>query len=82
MNEVVPKWIELVVRAIGNDQDMFGFILLGALQDSGQNRARAVNGRPRVKIGYSDLFVFTVYLCMAWPFPQILRALMPGIMPP
>ena len=34
MQAGVPKAAELLVRSIGNDQDMFGFILLGAVQDS------------------------------------------------
>uniref|UniRef100_A0A7S4VJA2 AMP-dependent synthetase/ligase domain-containing protein n=1 Tax=Alexandrium monilatum TaxID=311494 RepID=A0A7S4VJA2_9DINO len=66
----VKPWTEVLVRAFGNDQDMFGFIMLGAYQDS---RPERPGGPPRVKLGLRDLFVFAVYLCMAMPFPQLLH---------
>jgi len=68
--KAVPPWTELMVRAFGNDQDMFGFIMLGAYQDSRPDRP---GQPPRVKLGLKDAFVFLVYLAMAMPFPQMLH---------
>jgi hypothetical protein len=54
----LPAWVELFVRQIGNDQDMFGFILFGALQDS---RPEAGQQAPKkVRLGYPDMFLFLV----------------------
>mmetsp|Transcript_41865 Transcript_41865/g.76059 ORF Transcript_41865/g.76059 Transcript_41865/m.76059 type:complete len:1174 (-) Transcript_41865:155-3676(-) len=75
----VPPWTELLVRSFGNDQDMFGFIMLGAYQDSRPDRP---GGPPRVKLGLRDLFVFAVYLMMAMPFPQFLYYLSGGLVWP
>ena len=72
MQAGVPKAAELLVRSIGNDQDMFGFILLGAVQDS---------RTPTVTLGTKDLFIFGVYMAMALPIPQILMLIFPTIMP-
>jgi len=75
----VPPWTEIIIRAFGNDQDMFGFIMLGAYQDSRPDRP---GGPPRVKLGLRDLFVFIVYLMMAMPFPQFLYYLSGGLVWP
>lgn len=76
----VPQWAELFVRSLGNDQDMFGFLLLGALQDS---QLKPGERRPRVRLGVTpDIFLFLVYLCMAWPFPQIMHGIFQNWVPP
>lgn len=69
---IVPSWVELFMRQVGNDQDMFGFIFLGALQDS-----RLPPGETQIKfrIGYADFFCFLVYLLAGFPIPQILWAI-------
>jgi amino acid adenylation domain-containing protein len=73
----LPAWVELFVRQIGNDQDMFGFILFGALQDS---RPEAGQQAPKkVRLGYPDMFLFLVYLFAGFPIPQILHAIMPSV---
>jgi amino acid adenylation domain-containing protein len=64
----VRPWTEVLVRSFGNDQDLFGFILLGAYQDS---RPEKAGGPPKVKLGSKDLFVFGVYLLLALPMAQI-----------
>jgi len=67
----VKPWTEILVRSFfGNDQDMFGFIMLGAYQDA---RPEKDNGPPRVKLGLKDVFVFMVYLMMALPLPQLMH---------
>lgn len=66
----VKPWTEVLVRSLGNDQDMFGFIMLGAYQDSRPARPGAP---PRVQLGLKDLFVFAVYMVMALPIPQLLH---------
>merc|ERR1719321_898967 len=60
----VHPWTEILIRSFGNDQDMFGFIMLGAYQDS---RPAKVGGKPKVKFGSKDLLIFAVYLAMAIP---------------
>eukprot|EP00928_Gymnodinium_smaydae_P078221 TRINITY_DN6198_c0_g1_i1.p1 TRINITY_DN6198_c0_g1~~TRINITY_DN6198_c0_g1_i1.p1 ORF type:complete len:1143 (+),score=238.75 TRINITY_DN6198_c0_g1_i1:317-3430(+) len=72
MKGVVPPWVELFMRQVGNDQDMYGFIFLGALQDS---RQAGTEGPPRLKLGYADVFCFAVYLLVAWPIPQVLMSI-------
>jgi len=72
----LPSWVELFVRQIGNDQDMFGFILFGALQDS---RPEAGQTTKKIRLGYPDLFLFFVYLLAGFPIPQLLHAIMPGV---
>ena len=52
-------------------QDLFGFIMLGAYQDS---RPQGSEARKRARLGWPDLFVFAVYLFMAMPLPQIFDA--------
>jgi len=66
----VRPWTEILVRAFGNDQDLFGFIMLGAYQDS---RPESPGGKPSVKLGLKDLFVFLVYMAMAMPIPQLIH---------
>lgn len=65
----VKPWTEIIVRSLGNDQDLFGFIMLGAYQDS----RPAPGGKPQVNFGMKDLFVLLVYMAMALPLPQILH---------
>ncbi|CAE8680461.1 unnamed protein product [Polarella glacialis] len=65
----VPPWIEVMVRAVGNNQAMLGFIMLGAYQDS----APAAKGaRTSVNFGKKDFFVFFVYLLMACPIVNVM----------
>jgi hypothetical protein len=49
--------------------------MLGAYQDS---RPEKQGGRPRVKLSLKDLYIFAVYLMMAMPFPQTIKALTGG----
>lgn len=72
----VQPWTEILIRSFGNDQDLFGFIMLGAYQDS---RPATPKAPPKVNLGAKDLFVFTVYLMMALPIPQVLKFLSGGI---
>jgi hypothetical protein len=65
----VRPWTEILIRSLGNDQDMFGFILLGAYQDS---RPVGAEGA-RVDFGLKDLYMFAVYLAAAMPLPQLLK---------
>ena len=60
----------MLVRSFGNDQDLFGFILLGAYQDAPPPREGA---KPKVQTGAKDLFTFAVYLMMALPIPHMLH---------
>jgi len=69
----VRPWTELLIRSFGNDQDLFGFILLGAYQDS-----RPVCGRKRVDLGWKDLFVFATYMLVALPFAQLSHYIFQG----
>nr|AYF56485.1 nonribosomal peptide synthetase 8131 [Ostreopsis cf. ovata] len=71
----VKPWSEVLIRSFGNDQDLFGFVMLGAYQDA---RPDVPGGRPRVKLGLKDLFIFAVYMLMAMPFPQILHFIFRG----
>ncbi|CAE7210412.1 tycC [Symbiodinium sp. CCMP2592] len=71
----VAPWAEALVRSLGNDQDLFGFIMLGAYQDS---RPQGGEARKRARLGWPDLFVFAVYLFMAMPLPQIFRGITGG----
>jgi amino acid adenylation domain-containing protein len=66
----VAPWSEILIRSFGNDQDMFGFIMLGAYQDSRPSKPGA---KPLVKFGMKDLFVFVIYLMMAMPFGPIMH---------
>jgi len=70
--KAVRPWSEVLIRSFGNDQDLFGFILLGAYQDS---RPAVENGPPKVKLGGKDLFLFAVYMMLALPMPQIFNFL-------
>merc|ERR1719456_220666 len=72
----VKPWSEVLIRSFGNDQDLFGFILLGAYQDS---RPSGPKKESRVNLSLKDLFVFGVYLAMALPFPQIMHMIFGGL---
>ncbi|CAK9061774.1 Tyrocidine synthase 2 (Tyrocidine synthase II) [Includes: ATP-dependent proline adenylase (ProA) (Proline activase) [Durusdinium trenchii] len=65
----VKPWTEIIVRSLGNDQDLFGFIMLGAYQDS----RPVCGGKAKVNFGMKDVFVLLVYMAMALPIPQILH---------
>jgi len=74
--EKVKPWTEILIRSFfGNDQDMFGFIMLGAYQDA---RPATQNGKPKVNLGMKDVFVFIVYMLMALPIPQLMHYLFQG----
>lgn len=66
----VKPWSEMLIRSLGNDQDLFGFIMLGAYQDS---RPATPNGKAKVNLGLKDLFVLVVYMAMALPIAQFLH---------
>merc|ERR1711970_228896 len=66
----VKPWTELLIRSFGNDQTMFGFIMLCAYQDS---RPKKQGDKPRVNLRMTDVFIFAVYMAMALPFPQMLH---------
>lgn len=73
----VRPWSEIIVRSFfGNDQDMFGFIMLGAYQDA---RPKTTGGPPLVELGLKDCFIFLVYMLMCLPFPQLLHAIFGGL---
>lgn len=72
----ILPWTEILIRSFGNDQDLFGFIMLGTYQDS---RPDTPGGRPTVKLGAKDFFVFLLYMFTALPFPQILSFLTGGL---
>eukprot|EP00440_Ansanella_granifera_P039243 gb/GFBE01042577.1/.p1 GENE.gb/GFBE01042577.1/~~gb/GFBE01042577.1/.p1 ORF type:complete len:1130 (+),score=192.57 gb/GFBE01042577.1/:1-3390(+) len=63
--QAVQPWSELVLRSIGNDQDLFGFIILGAYQESKPGTTG------RVQLGLKDLCLFLIYIAMADPLPQL-----------
>lgn len=67
-------WFAVGVREC-RPQDLFGFIMLGAYQDS---RPQGGEARKRARLGWPDLFVFAVYLFMAMPLPQIFRGITGG----
>jgi len=67
--DTVRPWSEILVRSFGNDQDMFGFIMLGAYQDS---RPAKQGQKSRVKFGLKDLFIFLIYCAMAVPFGPLM----------
>lgn len=71
---IVPPWVELFVRQwVGGNQCMFGFILLGAFQDS---RPRPGENSPLIHLNYKDLFMYLIFLVMAFPLPQTLYAIL------
>eukprot|EP00746_Dinoflagellata_sp_MGD_P147360 gnl/MRDRNA2_/MRDRNA2_79716_c0_seq1.p1 gnl/MRDRNA2_/MRDRNA2_79716_c0~~gnl/MRDRNA2_/MRDRNA2_79716_c0_seq1.p1 ORF type:complete len:991 (+),score=126.14 gnl/MRDRNA2_/MRDRNA2_79716_c0_seq1:303-2975(+) len=61
-NTSVPPWVELLIRGIGNDQDLFGFLLLGAFQDSRPDR----DGKKSIKYGHIDILLLMVYLFLCF----------------
>eukprot|EP00930_Biecheleria_cincta_P014198 TRINITY_DN12314_c1_g4_i1.p1 TRINITY_DN12314_c1_g4~~TRINITY_DN12314_c1_g4_i1.p1 ORF type:complete len:1079 (+),score=135.28 TRINITY_DN12314_c1_g4_i1:127-3363(+) len=70
MDEFAKPWTEAIVRSIGNDQDLFGFIMVSAHQDS---LPKTPGGRPVVHLGKKDLYVCFIYLLMGFPIPQIVE---------
>eukprot|EP00931_Biecheleriopsis_adriatica_P087763 TRINITY_DN6218_c0_g1_i1.p1 TRINITY_DN6218_c0_g1~~TRINITY_DN6218_c0_g1_i1.p1 ORF type:complete len:1080 (+),score=140.11 TRINITY_DN6218_c0_g1_i1:116-3241(+) len=71
VNVKVKPWTEVLIRSIGNYQDMFGFIMVSAYQDGLSDN---VSGKPTVQLGKRDLVVFFVYLLMGFPLPQLTQA--------
>jgi amino acid adenylation domain-containing protein len=57
----VKPWVELFLRSMGNDQDMMGFIMLGAFQESRPGNA---GDSPEIKLGIKELCVFLLYIAM------------------
>jgi len=74
----ISPWSEAIIRSIGNDQDLFGFIMLGAYQDSRPSGAQ----RKRLRMSWMDLYMLGIYLFMALPLPQICKLLTGGFMYP
>jgi len=72
----VAPWSEVILRSIGNDQDLFGFIMLGAYQDS---RPDAPNkGKKKLRLGWMDLYILCIYFFIALPLPHITSFLTGG----
>lgn len=68
----VPAWVEMFFRQMGGgDQTMFGFLMLGALQDSQPKPGQAT---PKVSLGKRDWYMYFIFLAMAFPIPQLLYA--------
>jgi hypothetical protein len=65
--EQVRPWTEMLVRSLGNDQDLFGFIMVGAYQDSRPGPGR----EKRIDFGWKDFLVFSLYLALAFPLHQL-----------
>jgi len=70
-----PPWSEMLIRSLGNDQDLFGFIMLGAYQDT---RTKRKGQRPVLRPRWLDMYIFCVYLFMALPLPQFLSFITGG----
>ena len=64
----VAPWSEAIIRSIGNDQDLFGFIMLGAYQDS---RPQSIGQRKHLRLSWMDLYILGIYLFIALPLPQL-----------
>lgn len=56
--QAVPVWAELVLRSIGNVQDLCGFLLLGALQDAHDTTVGAALGVRELLVGGMHLVIF------------------------
>jgi len=54
----VHPWTELLVRSLGNYQDMFGFLILGAYQDSQNYKNK------KIRFRQADVLLITLYLMM------------------
>jgi len=72
----MKHWVEILVRSVGNDQSMFGFIMLGAYKEA-RTAEDAVGGgqRPRVVLGMPDVMMLLVNMAMVMPIPQVLHML-------
>lgn len=68
----VQPWSELIIQSVGGYEDMVGFVLAGAFQDS---QERSADGTPKVGLAFKDLYLFIVYMLMASPIPQVLYAI-------
>ncbi|CAE8605127.1 unnamed protein product, partial [Polarella glacialis] len=62
---LVPHWGELVLRSIGNVQDICGFLLLGAYSDAQENEQR------RTSLGTKDLVLWLLHLSICALIPLI-----------
>lgn len=67
----VMHWPEFLIRSIGNEQCMYGFLMASAYQDG---RSDIVGDKPTVQLGKRELYVFFVYLLMGFPIPQLFQA--------
>jgi len=69
----VKPWTEMLVRSVGNFQDMFGFLILGAYQDSLNSKNKQIRFRQ------ADLLILILYLGLwlegfRWYFLVMLQA--------
>ncbi|CAJ1415718.1 unnamed protein product [Effrenium voratum] len=64
----VQPWSESLIRSIGNDQDLFGFIMLGAYQDSRPERNKT---RKKAQLLGIDFYLLGIYFFMALPWPHL-----------
>ncbi|OLQ05334.1 Linear gramicidin synthase subunit D [Symbiodinium microadriaticum] len=72
----IAPWSEVLLRSIGNDQDLFGFIMLGAYQDS---RPDAPNQpKKKLRLNWMDLYILFIYFFIALPLPQLCSFLTRG----
>lgn len=71
----VPPWVELFLRQVGNDQTLFGFIMLGALGDT---RMQQGNSKLNLRLTAADFFCFILYLLLGFPIPQMLSYIFDG----
>jgi len=70
----MKHWVEIVIRSVGNDQCMFGFIMLGAYKEARTAEDASGDGkRPRVTLGFPDLMMLAVNMAMVMPVPQFLN---------
>eukprot|EP00746_Dinoflagellata_sp_MGD_P002200 gnl/MRDRNA2_/MRDRNA2_104257_c0_seq1.p1 gnl/MRDRNA2_/MRDRNA2_104257_c0~~gnl/MRDRNA2_/MRDRNA2_104257_c0_seq1.p1 ORF type:complete len:1108 (-),score=158.55 gnl/MRDRNA2_/MRDRNA2_104257_c0_seq1:24-3302(-) len=56
----VHPWTELVIRGWGNNQDLLGFIMLGAFQDA----RPGPDGSKSIKWGVTDFFILYAYIIL------------------
>eukprot|EP00931_Biecheleriopsis_adriatica_P036942 TRINITY_DN2120_c0_g3_i1.p1 TRINITY_DN2120_c0_g3~~TRINITY_DN2120_c0_g3_i1.p1 ORF type:complete len:1142 (+),score=165.38 TRINITY_DN2120_c0_g3_i1:59-3484(+) len=74
MKQVRP-WSEVLIRSLGNDQDLFGFIMLGAYQDS---RPEHPGKKKHMALNWLDLYMFGLYLFIALPLPHMMSFITGG----
>jgi len=64
---VLPYWGELALRSVGNVQDMCGFLVLGAMQDAGDDPKQGA------KLGIRELVVWILHILTFVIIPLIDR---------